>query len=261
MREPHPIPVLDSNYIWLLRSNQPQDRGAWVIDPGEAQPVEDYLEAQGLNLAGILITHHHWDHTNGLPKLLKRHPVPVYGPNSVQAVTHPLTEGGCFSLADADWEVLAVPGHTVDHLAYLARDQDQTQALRLFCGDALFAGGCGRLFEGTPAMALASLHKLASLPGTTGVYCTHEYTVKNLQFALSVDPDNPAVRERLAQVKHLRDTGRPSLPSTIALERQTNPFLRSSDPAIRGRLEAWSGRNLTTEVDTFAELRQSKDRA
>lgn len=261
MHEPHPIPALDSNYIWLLRDDDPQDRGAWVIDPGEAGPVEHYLEEQGLHLSGILITHHHWDHTNGLPKLLKQHPVPVYGPDSVGSVTHPLSEGDRFNLADADWEVLAVPGHTVDHLAYLAQDRGQTRAFRLFCGDALFAGGCGRLFEGTPEMALTSLHKLAKLPESTGVYCTHEYTVKNLQFALSVDRKNSAVQERLEWVKHLRETGRPSLPSTIALERQTNPFLRSSEPAIKACLEAWSRRSLTTEVDTFAELRRRKDRA
>jgi len=261
MHEPHPIPALDSNYIWLLRGDDPQDRGAWVIDPGEAGPVEHYLEERGLHLSGILITHHHWDHTNGLPKLLKQYPVPVYGPDSVHSVTHPLIEGDCFSLADADWEVLAVPGHTVDHLAYLARDWDQTRAFRLFCGDALFAGGCGRLFEGTPEMALSSLRKLANLPETTGVYCTHEYTVKNLQFALSVDRDNPDLQERLARTKALRETGRPSLPSTIALERQTNPFLRSSDPAIKASLEAGSRRSLATEVDTFAELRRRKDRA
>ena len=261
MHEPHPIPALDSNYIWILCGDQPGNKDAWVIDPGEAQPVEDHLEAQGLNLAGILITHHHWDHTNGLPKLLKRHPVPVYGPSSVQSVTHPLAEGDCFSLLDADWEVLAVPGHTVDHLAYLARDQEQTRACRLFCGDALFAGGCGRLFEGTPEMALTSLHKLAGLPETTGVYSAHEYTVKNLQFALSVDKDNPVLQKRLAQVTRLREAARPSLPSTIALERQTNLFLRSNDPAVRASLEAWSQRSLTTEVDTFAELRRRKDRA
>lgn len=259
MHEPHPIPALDSNYIWLLRGDQPADQDAWVIDPGDADPVERYLDAQGLNLAGILITHHHWDHTNGLPKLLKRHPVPVYGPGSVSAVTRLLVEGDCFSLAGANWDVLAVPGHTVDHLAYLARDQDQARAFRLFCGDALFAGGCGRLFEGTPEMALTSLHKLARLPETTGVYCTHEYTVKNLQFALSVDRDNPALQERLVKVKRRLEQGHPSLPSNIALERQTNPFLRSSDPAIRARLEAWSGRDLATEVDTFTELRRRKD--
>jgi len=246
MREPHPIPALESNYIWLLRGDPPQSASAWVIDPGEAEPVESYLEAQGLTLAGILVTHHHWDHTQGLPGLLKHHPVPVYGPASISAVTHPLAEGDRFSLAGADWDVLAVPGHTLDHLAYVAQDHSQAQAVRLFCGDALFAGGCGRLFEGTPEMALTSLHKLARLPETTGVYCTHEYTVKNLQFALSVDRDNPALQERLAQVKRSREAGRPSLPSNIALERQTNPFLRSGNPAIRAQLEAWSRRRLAS---------------
>lgn len=256
MREPIALPALESNYIWLLPVDTGSGRGAYVIDPGEAGPVLEALEREKLALEAVLLTHHHWDHTNGLDELLARCPARVYGPDSVRQVTQPVVEGDRVELPGASLEVLAVPGHTLDHIAYYQAPETPEAAPRLFCGDALFAGGCGRLFEGTPEMALGSLEKLAQLPPETRIYCAHEYTETNLRFATSVDPQNPAIDERLKQVQRLRAEGRPSLPSELAIERRTNPFLRSRVPGMAENLGL--APNAAPQA-VFAELRRRKD--
>lgn len=270
MTEPIAIPALDSNYFWLLpcaegslrsaegslQSTEGYQRRAYLVDPGDAQPVFDALERYQLTLVGILVTHHHWDHTDGLDDLLARHPVPVYGPGSIRQVDHPLTEGDHLGLESWQFDILAVPGHTLDHIAYLDRQQAPP---RLFCGDALFAGGCGRLFEGSPEMALESLHKLDALPDETLVYCAHEYTLTNLRFARTVDPSNRALSDRLPLEEQKRAQGQPTLPTSMGVERKTNPFLRADDAAIRAQL-ASANAPLSSELEVFTRLRQLKDR-
>ena len=217
------IPAFKDNYIWLLQ----RDRRAVVVDPGDAEPVFERLDSVGLELEGILITHHHADHQGGVEALIRRWPVPVFAPaaESITGRSHPLSGGETIDVLDVPVRVLAVPGHTLGHLAYVAGE-------RLFCGDTLFGAGCGRLFEGTPAQMAASLDTLAALPPATQVYCAHEYTEANLRFALAVEPDNPAVVARVELVTALRAAGQPSVPSTLAEERSTNPFLRCREKAV-----------------------------
>jgi len=217
------IPAFKDNYIWLLR----RERQAFVIDPGEAAPVLARLSADGLALAGILLTHHHADHQGGVAELTERRRVPVFAPagESITGRTAPLSGGETLNLAGCAVRVLAVPGHTAGHLAYLAGE-------RLFCGDTLFGAGCGRLFEGAPAQMAASLERIAALPPTTLIHCAHEYTEANLRFARAVEPDNPAIVARQAQVAERRRAGLPSVPSTLAEELATNPFLRCRQPAV-----------------------------
>lgn len=217
------IPAFKDNYIWLLT----EGRRAFVVDPGDAIPVIARLEAEGLDLEGILITHHHADHQGGIAELAARWQPKVYAPasESITGRTHPLQGGDRIEVLGQELAVLAVPGHTLGHLAYYLPGL-------LFCGDTLFGAGCGRLFEGTPEQMADSLGRLAALPDDTLVYCAHEYTEINLAFALAVEPDNPALHARCARVAALRAGGRPSLPSTLGEEKATNPFLRSREPAV-----------------------------
>ncbi len=222
-----PIPAFADNYIWALLH-----RGhCVVVDPGDAAPVEAFLAERRLTLDAILITHHHGDHVGGVAALAAARPgLPVYGPaaEAIAGVTHPLADGDTLVLPITPrvrWQVMSVPGHTRGHIAYFGDDM-------LFCGDTLFAAGCGRLFEGTPAQMHASLSRLAALPATTRVYCTHEYTLANLRFALAVEPDNAALAERSFTEQARRARNEPTLPSTIALERATNPFLRVTLPTV-----------------------------
>ncbi len=217
------IPAFKDNYIWLLC----RDRQAVVVDPGEAGPVLARLSNDGLRLAGILITHHHADHQGGVAELTARYPVPVFAPasESITGRTEPLSGGETLDLLGERVQALAVPGHTAGHLAYLAGE-------RLFCGDTLFGAGCGRLFEGTPAQMAASLAAIAALPPATLIHCAHEYTEANLRFAQAVEPNNPDIAARMANVAELRRAGLPSVPSTLAEERATNPFLRCREPAV-----------------------------
>lgn len=248
------IPAFEDNYLWLIHDGT----HAAVVDPGDAAPVLAALETHRLSLVAILLTHHHADHVAGVPTLLQHVDVPVYGPHNpaIATITHPLAEGDIVTLPKLQLSlaVLQVPGHTLDHIAYVVAEKDW-----LFCGDTLFAGGCGRLFEGTPQQMAASLQKLATLPGRTVVYCTHEYTMANLRFAAQVEPGNPALIERMSREQKKRDAGQPTLPSTIALELATNPFLRSHEPEIvhhlqrAGRLEQDEG------VAAFAALRLWKN--
>lgn len=249
------ISILETNYVWLLTG---AERRAYIVDPGEAGPVLARLQQEQKELAGILITHHHWDHTNGLEEILAHTPVPVYGPGSVPEVSHPLAEGDPLVLEEVSFEVIAVPGHTLDHIAYFTPAQN-AQAPVLFCGDALFAAGCGRLFEGTPEQALHSLKKLTRLPPETQVYCAHEYTMANLQFAQKVEPSNAEVVQRLGRdEQRLASTGS-TLPTMLAEELATNPFLRCAQASIKSQVEAHSGRSLASEAEVFAALRRWKD--
>ena len=227
------LPVLNDNYIWIVHD----EKQAIVVDPGEASTVLNYLQQHALYLSGILITHQHADHIGGVATLLTHYTAPVYGPADISLVTHPVQDNAQFFLAS--WphsiKVLAVPGHTLNHLAYYTENA-------LFCGDTLFGCGCGRLFEGTPQMMYDSLQRLVTLPDDTQVYCAHEYTLANEDFALHIEPDNHALISRKQHDHALRQQGLPTLPSTIALEKATNPFIRAPD------------------VATFSVLRQAKDR-
>ncbi len=218
------IPAFKDNYIWLLT----RGKRAFVVDPGEAAPVEARLEADGLTLEGILITHHHADHQGGVAELKARWQAVVYAPGneSITGCTHPLSGGENLDILGAAVRVLGVPGHTLGHIAYYTPGM-------LFCGDTLFGAGCGRLFEGTPEQMSASLDSIAALPDETLIYCAHEYTEMNLRFALAVEPDNPALQVRVARVAALRASGLPSVPSTLDEEKATNPFLRCTQPAVR----------------------------
>jgi len=251
------LPAFKDNYLWLVHDGV----HAAVVDPGDAEPVLAALHEHGLTLTAILLTHHHADHTGGVPQLLAHAAVPVYGPASehIAGVTVALAEGARITVPGIDLAlaVLDVPGHTRGHIAYVTEGQEQKW---LFCGDTLFAGGCGRLFEGTPAQMAASLAKLSSLPGDTFVYCAHEYTMANLGFAVAVEPDNQALQLRLVSEAGKRADGVPTVPSTIELEQATNPFLRATAPGIVAILQA-AGRAGpgATPVELFAALRAWKN--
>ncbi len=261
-----PVPAFKDNYVWLLC----RGRDAVVVDPGDAAPVERALRDRGLVLGAILLTHHHADHVGGVASLVaarRGQPLPVYGPagESIVGVTTALVEGDRVTL-DAiglSFDVLDVPGHTRGHIAYVSVPRDGEAPL-LFCGDTLFAAGCGRLFEGTAEQMHASLGKLASLPGRTKVFCAHEYTLANLRFAREVEPDNDALARRIADATATRERGEPTLPSTIALERATNPFLRADEASVRDAVarrtnEPAIPRATASAVATFAALRRWKD--
>jgi hydroxyacylglutathione hydrolase len=251
-----PIPAFADNYIWLLRDGA---RGV-VVDPGDAAPVLAHFEREGLELAAILATHHHGDHVGGIPKLLARWTVPVFGParESIPGRTHALAQGDAITVPGIGLElsVLDIPGHTAGHIAYVARASDPPL---VFCGDTLFAAGCGRLFEGTPAQMVDSLARLAALPDATQVYCGHEYTLANLRFACAVEPANASLRERQAREKAKRDRGLPTLPSTMAEEHETNPFLRIDVAEVRAAAERHAGRALGSRAAIFAEIRAWKN--
>jgi hydroxyacylglutathione hydrolase len=250
------LPAFADNYIWMLRDDAGR---ALIVDPGDAEPVLAAV-SDGLEPVGILLTHHHDDHIGGVVALRQRWPnLPVMAPadDRIAITSHRVGDGDRARIADWEFAVIAVPGHTVSHLAFHAADVGGPGLL--FSGDTLFSLGCGRLFEGTPAQMLASLDRLAALPGETRVCCGHEYTLSNAAFARVVEPDNPALLRRIEEAQAMRNAGQPSLPSTIAVERETNPFLRVDAPGVRAAVESQAGQAGNDRVATFAALRRWKD--
>ncbi len=251
------VPAFADNYLWLIHDQ----RHAAVVDPGDAAPIEAALAAMHLKLAAILLTHHHRDHAGGVADLLKHWQVPVFGParEKIDGISQPLSEGDTADIPELGLQlsVLDVPGHTAGHIAYVS--QTAPGQHWLFCGDTLFAGGCGRLFEGTPAQMTASLAKFEALADDTRVYCAHEYTVSNLRFAVAAEPDNAAVAQRLADAMAMRERGEATVPSTLALEKATNPFLRYREPGIVESLRTEGRLQQDDPVAAFAALREWKN--
>jgi hydroxyacylglutathione hydrolase len=249
------LPAFADNYIWMLHDGAQ----AVVVDPGDAEPVGAALDRLQLQLSAILVTHHHPDHVGGVDALRPRLNGPVYGParEAIPQPYTPLNGGDVVTVLGLRFEVFDVPGHTAGHIAYVQRGTHT--APLLFCGDTLFSAGCGRLFEGTPAQMLDSLSRLAALPGDTRVCCTHEYTLSNLRFATAVEADNPAIASHTAQCQSLRAQGQPTLPSTIDVERQINPFLRCHEVAVIAAARA-QGAATAEPVDVLAALREWKNR-
>jgi hydroxyacylglutathione hydrolase len=247
-----PVRAFKDNYIWCLR------RGAHaaVVDPGDAAPVLQHLEAEGLELSAIINTHHHADHVGGNSRLLSQYNVPVFGPagETIPGVTDKLKEGDRIVIPKIGLKlaVYDIPGHTRGHIALTGDGV-------LFCGDTLFSCGCGRLFEGTPQQMHASLSKLAALPDETRVYCGHEYTLANIRFAQAVEPGNPALANWSAAARAALARGEPSLPSTIAVEKAANPFLRTHLPAIAKAASRHAGHKVDDPVEVFAVLREWKN--
>ena len=246
------IPAFSDNYIWLIPFG---DRQAAVVDPGDAQPVIEALNRQQLTLSAILITHHHWDHINGINQLLEHFPnVEIYGPatEEIPHLNKPLRDRDVITLGEFEITTLEVPGHTLGHVAYHGENA-------LFCGDTLFTAGCGRLLGGSAQQLHESLNKIKKLPNNTGIYCAHEYTLSNLHFAQVVEPNNRAILERRLNAESKRLRHEPTVPSTLALELETNPFLRCGETTVKRATEEFCGRPLNSETEVFQVLRYWKD--
>lgn len=248
----HAVPAFKDNYIWVLEDG----RNAVTVDPGDAEPVRQFLARTGLKLSAVLATHHHADHVGGLVGLASEWRCPTFGPahETIAGLDTRLAEGDRFEVPGLALalETFDIPGHTAGHIALFGADV-------LFCGDTLFTCGCGRLFEGTAEQMVASLDKLARLPGATRIFCGHEYTIANIRFALAVEPDNARLKARLARDEAKRERGEPTVPSTLEEELATNPFLRCSQPAVIAAAERHAGRKLANRVEVFAEVRQWKN--
>jgi hydroxyacylglutathione hydrolase len=257
------IPAFDDNYFWLLSDGH----DAVVVDPGAAAPVEAYLREHDLRLSAILLTHHHRDHVGGVAELLSQRAIPVFGPKheAIAHLTQRLEQGDCVELSAPrlSLRVLDVPGHTAGHIAYFMAAQD-AQAPRVFCGDTMFACGCGRLFEGTPAQMLNSLDALAALPDQTRVHCAHEYTLSNIRFARAADPHNLDLQAWETEAQRLRAHGTPTVPTTLGHEKRVNPFLRAGVPQLQASLlqalGETAGEIRGNRLETFTVLRAWKDR-
>ena len=249
-----PLSAFNDNYIWVIEN--PQTRACAVVDPGDAAPVLDYLNKTALKLSAILITHHHIDHIGGVEEILQHYPAPVYGPakENIPHCEHPLHQGNKILVSDvADFTVSDIPGHTLGHIAY-------HHDMLLFCGDTLFAGGCGRVFEGTPLQMLNSLNQLAALDPITQIYCAHEYTEANLLFAEQVEPNNQDIQQRLKEVQMLRKQNQPTLPSSLESELKTNPFLRCHESSVQKMAETKVKHSLNETVEVFSVIREWKNK-
>lgn len=253
----HALHAFSDNYIWLLQDLS--TRNCAVVDPGDAAPVLDWLKQNpDWQLTDILITHHHNDHVGGVVAIKQATGARVSGPASeiIPARDVALNDNDQVSVLGLTFDVLLVPGHTSGHIAFYHADADQPL---LFSGDTLFAAGCGRLFEGTPEQMHEALTRLAALPAHTAVYCAHEYTLSNLRFAKAVEPDNRDIAERFEHVSRLRQENRISLPTHLALENLTNPFLRAHVTSVKEKADEWSGRDNTSPCAVFASLRAWKN--
>jgi hydroxyacylglutathione hydrolase len=256
MIEIHPIPAFDNNYFWIIYNSKTKD--ACIIDPGDAKPVNNFLNKNNLNLTYILITHHHWDHTGGVSELKKEHKSIVFGPNNpkIKDIDNIVSEQNNnlvnLEKLNISFKVLDVPGHTLDHVAYFSNNTIDVPVL--FCGDTLFSGGCGRLFEGSATQMQNSLSKISSLLSNTNIYCAHEYTLSNLKFAESILPSDQDIKDYINHVKKLREKNTPSLPSNIKQEKLINLFLRCDDIELQTALDT-QGDSLAS----FTKLRELKD--
>lgn len=250
------VPIYSDNYVWFIIHKN----ACFVVDPGDAKPIIAFIKAQNLVLKGILITHGHWDHVTGIDELLVYASVPVWGPKRLDhpSLTHPLEQDDLLTLQLEDIQlqahILDTPGHRFDHICYHFAEHAW-----LFCGDVLFSAGCGRV-GGEMRDAYHSLQKLAELPGKTLVFCTHEYTLDNLRFAITAEPNNDALKAYQTQVKQMRQLGKPSLPTTIEQEHAINPFLRLDSPEIAQSIQSVMKKTPSTDFDTFEQLRLWKNR-
>jgi len=248
------LPVFTDNYIWLI--SHLQHPYVIIVDPGDGDAVMHHCQAHGLVPLAILITHHHWDHSRGIITIKQHHDIPVYGPahEQIDHITHPLVEGDLITFKELslEFKIIDTPGHTAGHICYYGHGT-------LFCGDTLFAAGCGRLFEGTPTQMQRSLAKIRALPDDTLIYCAHEYTLDNLNFARIAEPDNQAIIERQQHTQALRANKKPSIPSRLSIEKQTNPFLRWDQTGLIEAASHYQGTPLKTPAEVFAAVRQWKD--
>lgn len=247
------VPALSDNYIWMLCDHK--HKTAWAVDPGEAQPVLNFLEQMGLNLSGILLTHHHYDHSGGVVELIQTNKnllIFASHQSSMPYINQPLHDGDQFKCFDLTCRVMEIPGHTLDHLAFVIGSA-------IFCGDTLFSMGCGKIFEGSAMQMYSSLQRLSQLENNCQIYCGHEYTLKNLEFALLVEPNNAQLQKKYQSIVKLRKSHQPSLPSLLVDEKRFNPFLRCEDPQIIQAVEKYCRKELSDPVEVFFNLRQWKN--
>ena len=247
-----PIKAYQDNYIWLVSTNE----GSIVVDPGESKKILNLIDNNEINLKGVLITHHHFDHTNGLSDLLNKKGLEVYGPNNnVDGINYIVKNNDKFTVIGIDFEVIEIPGHTLDHIAFYSFNDGEPI---LFCGDTLFSGGCGRVFEGTFDQMFIALKKISKYPKETKIFCGHEYTLSNLKFALAVDENNEDLIKEYDNIKNIVDSGNPSLPTILEKELKINPFLRCDNHHIKNKIVSKFNTS-DNELEVFSALRQWKD--